>query len=266
MGAARFGRSLCGTWMGLLLVACGGSAPEQGGREQVQVSADVQVLMFGNSHSSEELARRLEAMLAAGLGGRTVAVSVAPGWMFLDERAGDAASLSLLRSHRWQAVVLQAQKYSTSGLYDYSTREAEALAAEIRRAGSLPVLFPEWPRRGIDETERIYALHTLIASRAPACVAPVGQAFDLAAQRLPALALHAADGNHAATAGNQLAALVLYGAISAGSPRGLPDLGSGIASATQASLREIAAAVLTSHPPRRWCPTDPPWISPLPAP
>ena len=123
------------------------------------------------------------------------------------------ATLELLQGQRWTHVVLQAQKYSSSGQFQYSTTEALALIRLARAAGAQAILFPEWPRRGIDESARIYELHVSIAQREPACVAPIGQAFDLAALRQPALLLHNADGNHSAPAGAFLAALMLYGSM-----------------------------------------------------
>ena len=53
----------------------------------------------------------------------------APGSMFLDQRVNDAATLGLLRSQNWSYVVLQAQQYSSSGQFTYSTAEAEELVA-----------------------------------------------------------------------------------------------------------------------------------------
>jgi hypothetical protein len=225
-------------------------------------SADTTVLMMGNSHTDyNALPMQLDALLRAGLAPRSVGTAVAPGWLFLDERLHDSASMQLLDGRPWGVVVLQAQKYSSSGRYTYSTREAEELVRRARRAGALPVLFPEWPRRGVDETARIYALHVSIARAAPACVAPVGQAWDRAAQRLPQLALHGADGNHAAPAGSYLAALMLYATISGASPsslRALPDLANGVAPAVQAQLRQVAADTALATPPRQFCPDDTP--------
>jgi hypothetical protein len=45
---------------------------------------------------------------------------------------------------------------------------------------AVPVMFPEWPLQNVAETQRIYGLHVSIAQAQPACVAPVGQAWDLA--------------------------------------------------------------------------------------
>jgi len=102
-----------------------------------------------------------------------------------------------------------AQKYSSSGLFEYSIDGAVELVHMARVAKAVPILFPEWPRRGVPETQRIYDLHVSIARREPACVAPIPQAWDLALARYPTLVLHDADGNHSAPAGAFLAALIL---------------------------------------------------------
>lgn len=258
--------------VGLALAACGGggSPPDTAdggwvGDATAGRSAQVKVLMMGNSHTtSNDLPGRLDAMLRAGLAGRSVGTALAPGSMFLDERLADAPSMEVLRSRPWTVVVLQAQKYSTTGTVEYSTTEAAAIAAEARRLGALPVLFPEWPRRGVPETQRIWEQHLRIAAQAPACIAPVGQAFDLAAQRLPAVVLHDSDGNHSSPAGAYLAALVLYATATGGSPLSLAGgVPPGMDAATQAALRQVAADAVAATPARQHCPADPPL---LPAP
>ncbi|MBT9456982.1 MAG: hypothetical protein IV097_10210 [Burkholderiaceae bacterium] len=246
----------------LLLAACGGGSLDREMELEpppppVAPSADVTVLMMGNSHTTvNQLPQQLEVLLRAGLPGKSVAVAVAPGWMFLDERLADSQSLALLRSREWTAVVLQAQKYSTTGMYQYSTAEAGELVQEARRVKALPVLFPEWPRRGVPETGTIYDLHVSIARQQPACVAPIGQAWDLARERMPALALHAADGNHSTLAGAHLTALMLYATLTGASPQGLPALDMGIDGVTQTQLRQVAADAAQAYPPRRHCPAD----------
>jgi hypothetical protein len=177
--------------------------------------------------------------------------------MFLDERVRDAASMNLLRSQNWSFVILQAQKYSTSGQFEYSTDEAKQLIRTSREQHAVPVMFPEWPRRGVEETQRIYDLHVSIAQAEPACVAPIGQAWDLALARDPTLTLHASDGNHSAPAGAFLAALVLYATITGQSPLDMPSLSQyPIDASLQATLRGIAAETVQTVPPRMWCPAD----------
>lgn len=222
------------------------------------VSADIALLFMGNSHTSvNDVPGMVEAMVRAGLPGRSVAAVTAPRSLFLDQHVHDAATLGLLRSSTWSYVVLQAQRYSSSGQFTYSTTEAAELVRLSRRQGAVPVMFPEWPRRGIDETQRIFDLHVSIARGEPACVPPIPQAWDLALSRYPTLALHAADGNHSAPAGAFLAALVLYATITGLPPSALPTLGQpGVDAGTQAQLRGIATEAIQLISPRLYCPSD----------
>jgi hypothetical protein len=224
-----------------------------------QSTAQVAMLFMGNSHTSVNgLPNMVAAMVRAASPGRTVEAVEAPGWMLLGERSRDSASLALLRSRTWRFVVLQAQEYSSSGLFEYPIDGAVALAQQSRAAGALPILFPEWPRRGIAETQRIYDLHLSIARAAPACVPPIPQAWDLSIARHPEIVLHAADGNHSAPAGAFLAALVIATTMTGFAPDRLPQLeGLGVDAGTQGRLRAIAAETVTLHSPRAGCPGDP---------
>jgi len=236
--------------------ACGGGG--SGGAVPQPANADINVLMFGNSHTvANGLPSMLGAMLRAGRPGKTVAMSVAPGILFLDERLRDSTSMALFNSRKWSAVVLQAQRYSSSGTVSYSIEEAVELVRLTRLTAALPVMFPEWPRRSIDETQAIFDLHVSIATRQPACVPPIPQAFDLAGMRYPGLVLLDADGNHSAPPGAFLAALVLYGTLTGSSPLALPALdGVGVDAAVQANLRAVADDQLKLLSARLYCPHD----------
>jgi hypothetical protein len=127
-----------------------------------------------------------------------------------------------------------------------------------REQHAVPIMFPEWPRRGVDETLYIYDIHASIAQAEPACVAPIGQAWDLSLSRHPDLALHASDGNHSNPNGAFLAALVLHATITGASPLDAPTLaGFGVDAGTQALLRAVADDTVRDWPPRQWCPDDP---------
>lgn len=214
---------------------------------------------MGNSHSSfNNLQAMVAAMVSAAHPGESVAAVPAPGSMFLEERLSDFESVNLLRNQDWSFVILQAQKYSTSGNFTYSTEEAEQFIRLARESNAVPILFPEWPRRGIAETQRIYDLHVSIAQMEPACVAPIGQAWDLALARHPTLVLHDADGNHSNAAGAFLAALMLATTISGVSPLDVPALPQfPVDLHTQTLLRAVAHDTTQTWPPRAWCPSDP---------
>lgn len=250
-----------------IVLACGGAGPTvspatptttAAPSNSTVATADIRVLMMGNSHTAVHgLPQRLQTMLVAGRPGKTVAVSVAPDSLFLDEHRYNTSTFQLLEGQTWSAVILQAQKYSTSGLHTYSTTEAQALVRMARTSKALPVMFPEWPRRGVAETDRIYNLHVSIAQKEPACVAPMGQAWDLATQRHPGLALYAADGNHATAAGAHLAALVLFASLTGVSPNSLPTLApSDIPPDVQAQLKQVVADTLQTVDPHKHCPAD----------
>lgn len=257
---------LLAAWLPALLSSCGGG----GGSGEVPApvttvsgngtpaSADITIAYFGNSHTAvNDVPGMVAAMLRAGEPARTVASTVSPDWLFLNERGDHEPSLSLLRSQRWSFVVLQAQNYSSSGQFVYPTLGAQKLVNLSRTQGAVPILFAEWPRRGIAETPRILDVYTSIAMNAPACVPPIPQSFDVALARHPDLTLHAADGNHSAPPGAFLAALILYATMSGRDVAALPTLSiGGVDADTQAKLRAVAADTLRAYPAKQWCPND----------
>ncbi|MBL8516745.1 MAG: hypothetical protein JNM76_07220 [Betaproteobacteria bacterium] len=275
--AGRFGPSVVGflrqtallallTAAGLGLPACSGGGGSTSSAPTFPVlpptatgNADITLLFMGNSHTDfHDVPGMVAALVRSVRPGRTVAADRAPGYLFLEERLSDPATLAKLNGQRWSAVVLQAQKYSSSGQFSYSTAEAEELVRMTRRLGSQPVMFPEWPRRGVTETQRIYDLHVSIARVAPACVAPVGQAWDVAAARAPDVVLHDGDGNHAVPAGAFLAAVVLAATLTGASPTDFAAIPlAAVDAATQQRLRAAAAEAVAATPARSHCPGDP---------
>lgn len=210
----------------------------------------LQVLLFGNSHSgSHNLPGTLQLLLQQGTG-KTVGAVRAGGAAYLDERLDDQVSRPLLESGRWTHLILQAQKYSTTGLYNYSTAGAKSWIALAKARGITPVLFPEHPRAGNNEEGmRIYQLHQQIAAEQAACVAPVGPVWDQVLQQWPDLQLHSADGNHAAPAGALLTAYILYQVISGKPAEQLADLPAlAVPPEVQRMLRQAASAGLRQYP------------------
>jgi len=208
------------------------------------------VLLMGNSHAIA-LRPVLETVLRNGQPGKTSQVQLAPGSAYLAERVADGSSEQSLESRAWSHVILQAQKYSTTGTVDYPTTAAEYWIRGSKEQGATPILFPEHPQRGnTREGPYLYELHSAIAQREPACVAPVGLVWDEVLQRDPSLVLHQPDGNHASQAGLYLTALVFYQIITGQPADAIPDLsGVGVAPATQQMMKETATYMLLSFPP-----------------
>jgi hypothetical protein len=247
----------------ITLAACGGggggSNPAPPPPPPNPGVADITLLFMGNSHTaSHGLPQTVAALVRAARPARSVYAEAAPDWGFLEDHASNPRTLELLDRRRWTFVVLQAQKYSTSGQFSYPIEPAIELARKSRASGAVPIMFPEWPRRNVAETQRIYDLHVSIAQREPACVAPIGQAWDLALARHPGLVLHDSDGNHSAAPGALLAAVVIASTMTGAPPDTFPFVSAaGVDADTQARLRAVAAEAVVLHPPRQWCPGDP---------
>ena len=209
------------------------------------------VLLIGNSHSSRaNLPGVLEQLLETDPGS-TASVKAAGHWAFLAERLEDNKTQKMLGSRRWTHVVLQAQKYSTSGRYTYPTDAAEEWIRRSRQVGAQPILFPEWARSGhAEEAARIQRLHLEIAAREPACVAPIGLAWDILLNTNPGIKLHDRDGNHANRTGAALTAYVLYAVITGHSPKDLPKVKiRSVPADTQERLKTAAVQAISLVPP-----------------
>ena len=209
------------------------------------------VLLIGNSHSSRgDLPGALRQILESD--GSTFAdVEAAGNWAFLAERLEDDKTQEILESRPWTHVVLQAQKYSTSGRYTYPTAAAEEWIRRSRKVGAQPILFPEWARRGhLEEGARVHRLHLEIAAREPACVAPIGLAWEIMLDTNPDIRLHNRDGNHANRTGALLTAYVLYAVITGRSIKELPEIETrGVSGDTQSLLRVAAEKAVSLAPP-----------------
>jgi len=209
------------------------------------------VLLIGNSHSSRGNLPGILQQLLESSSDTNAKVKSAPGWAFLAERLDDKVTQSTLESETWTHVVLQAQKYSTSGQYTYPTDAAETWIQRSRSVGAQPILFPEWARRDhIEEGARIHRLHMGIAAREPACVAPIGLAWEIMLEANPDIALHDRDGNHANRTGALLTAYVLYATITGQSISELaPTRIRGVSADKQILLRTAAAQAVSLVPP-----------------
>jgi hypothetical protein len=213
-------------------------------------AAAFNILLMGNSHSSA-IQAVLQAVIAAGAAPRSVDVQHAPGFKFLSDRVDDGESAELLGSRAWTHVILQAQKYSTSGTVSYPTTAAEYWIRGVKSIDATPILFPEHPRRGNTwEGATLWDLHMGIADREPSCVAPVGLAWDEMTFVSPGLELHQADGNHASGQGAFLTSLVFYPIITGLPVEELPYVSDvGVSAEVQQSMRETVAKILFLYPP-----------------
>jgi hypothetical protein len=109
------------------------------------------VLFFGNSHVAN-LPRFITQLIELGLPHKSLTTRGTPNALYLDERLDDSSSIEALQSEEWTHVIFQAQKYSQSGVVDYSTNSAKVWITRAKQINATPILFPEHPQKGdIDE-------------------------------------------------------------------------------------------------------------------
>lgn len=208
-----------------------------------------QVLMFGNSHISglETLIQRL-----IKFSNPTAEVSVInAGGGFLDNNSSQQRRVELLEGYSWTHIILQGQKYSQSGAYDYPTAPTKTWISKAKLLNVTPILFPEHPQKGnAKEGKRIHELHMAISSKQKSCIAPVGLTWDNVIMTEPKLDLHHADGNHASLIGQLLTAFIFYEVITGQTADLLPYVETiDVDESTQQLLKQIASATIQSNTP-----------------
>jgi hypothetical protein len=178
-------------------------------------NADFRVLFIGNSHTStHQMPKTVQKLLNAAASEKNAFCETCAAG-FLTDHVNRKVTLDLIKQGNWDYVVLQAQKYSTSGKYQYPYDAALKLTKLANENGAKVIMYPEFSQRGNkEEAARVHELHQLIASKSGAEVAPVGLVWDVAIQQEPELVLHAYDGNHASEAGAFLTAAVFYQVLS----------------------------------------------------
>jgi len=176
-------------------------------------SADLSVLFIGNSHS-HPIPDLLDRVFKENDPKKKVLFVMAPSYGFLVDHARNKRTIDLLKLGKWDYVVLQAQKYSTTGRRSYPIDGAIKLSEIAKKQGTKVIMYPEWSRRNVpDEYKRINKLHRRIAKQTKAKVAPIGQTWSEVLKKRPNLILHSSDGNHASAAGSYLNACLFYGIL-----------------------------------------------------
>ncbi len=144
------------------------------------------------------------------------------GVEFLEEVGNDPMYRKELESQPWNFVVLQAQKISMSGKYEYSKQEGIDFAKLAKSRGSAVYFYSEWGRRGVEgDGATIEKIYESMAQAADVSLAPVGRAWDIALAEKPDLAMYAVDGNHQSEIGAFLTAAVFCGQLTGESPASL---------------------------------------------
>lgn len=216
----------------LLLAACASDPIRPGPGERG-------ILFVGNSLTyTNDLPGMLAALLAEGSDEAFVVDSEAsPNFGLIDHWSlGDARER--IRTGGWAVVVLQQGPSATEGrpyLLDY----AALFADEIRAAGAEPALYMVWPSRSrFQDFDGVFDSYRTAAENVDGLFFPAGEAWRVAWEADPELALYGPDGFHPSVYGTFLAALVMYEQLTGRDARELPARIPG-AGAVDADLADI---------------------------
>ncbi len=171
------------------------------------------ILFLGNSHTSQHnIPRTVKRLLESDGSGRKAKIELVFAATTNDHWA-NRSTVSKIKNGNWSAVVIQGQPLSRSRKYFYSQEGAVGLANLASEAGSIPVLFIEWARRGIDESDYIQKVYGQVLSQTKARTAPAVDLFPLILRTAPKAQLWASDGNHSGKDGALGAACLIYLAL-----------------------------------------------------
>ena len=114
---------------------------------------------------------------------------------------------------RYDFVILQ-HKAHPMGDIDSMYNAAKQLIEWIRQAGSRPIFYQTWAKKGDEEYQSVMSkIYDDMGNKFSAAVAPVGNEWQKARKENPQIELFYKDGQHASKAGSQLAAQVIFNTV-----------------------------------------------------
>ena len=193
-------------------------------------AAPLQVLMIGNSYTAQVRQAMIQAKDATPKAMEIKAIS--PGGKTLEWHAQNENTLSLLRSQKWDVVVLQDQSQTPAYFPGKFKAGATALAKIARGQGARVVFYQTWGRRDGDKRnakiapdyktmQKMLTTNYNAVAKALDCeVAAVGEAWERIHDEHPDLfqRLYKKDGSHPGMAGAYLVACVMSRQFAGGMP------------------------------------------------
>lgn len=181
--------------------------------------ATLGVLFLGNSHTASNDVPGMVRELIQSDGSGTVAKTKLITAGFVEELAKSEVLAQEVRSGKFNALVMQGAKLSSSHRYDYDHSGAVDIAKLAKRSGLSVWLFAEWPRRGWKETDYILKEYREIADPSGARIIPTCRAWDRLITEGFKPVLWQSDGNHATQVGSFVAASTIAAFLSPKSPQ-----------------------------------------------
>lgn len=208
---------LLGLMLGLS--GCAGDTSLGPGAPQVY-----RVLFVGNSLTYVNDLPGTVALLASVAGDSVEVESVArPGFALIDHVEGKSNAVEVIRSRRWDYVVLQQGPSSLPLSRDTLILATGLLDADIQAAGGRTAELMVWPARdNITSFDQVRDSYQEAARAVDGLFLPAGEAWRTAWATDPSLPLYGDDGFHPSELGTFLAALVVYEGITGRDAQTLP--------------------------------------------
>jgi hypothetical protein len=223
--ASRYRRSAWGSLVFLGLTGCSLGTASTGPQGPLAPGGK-HVLFIGNSLTySNDLPSAV--IMLADLAGDTVrAKSVAyPNFALIDHATGVGGSrtIDVIKGEPWDMVVVQQGPTFQSLCADTLALAVQILDGHAKASGAKTGVFEVWPSR---TDLQFFDAHRLsyqrAASQVNAVFMPAGEAWQLAWQVEPDLALYSSDNFHPSALGTWLAALVIFEKVTNRDARLLP--------------------------------------------
>ena len=224
-------------------------------------SANLRVLMVGNSYTFHHALHTLLQQVARGVAGgpRLLVDTEARGGYSLRAHLRSGQALAKIRHGHYSHVVLQGHSMSALNHPDELAADAQRFKQAIDQTTGRTVFYATWARspearlyrthkvvHSFEEmTDLVDSTYATISHRLGAGLAPVGRAFERSLIQNPKLALWDPDGSHPTLAGSFMAACVLYGAITGADPRASTAVPEGLTNGQASLLRSVAAQALS---------------------
>jgi len=211
--------------------------------------ATYKVALIGNSHTYG-VTNTLKQVVAAYSPQSVIELKVL-GSGYTDDLIKNEKIIDELKTGNWSHLIIQGQKYSQSGSYNYSTEATENFISLSKSLDIMPILFPEHPQKGNKaEGEMVYNLHSKISKRESSCVAPIGLAWNKATEQLGENLFYSSDGNHAGPYGFMTTSLILTEIITGEVvDTDLARISEAVPNDIQSQLAQIASQTLSEFPP-----------------
>ncbi|MBT44185.1 MAG: hypothetical protein CL922_01845 [Deltaproteobacteria bacterium] len=225
MGAGMKAVVIAGAGFLLTGAAPAGEDSQAALQARLRKTEEPRILFVGNSYSFKvpgALAR-----LAKEAKRKVIVEGVTKGGWTLQKHAGSEETLARIRGGKWDVVVLQEQSQLPAFNREQRNRKmippAQALVAEIRKMGAVPVFFQTWGRRDGDHRNAeafpkdtfekmqhrlVIGYREAAAAAEGALVVPVGEAWAREMKEGTGKRLFAKDGSHPSAAGVNFSAEV----------------------------------------------------------